>query len=94
MGIQFPRLFYAMLQQIQHCYAAAGAHNAPGLPHGLDGMQGVMQALVEERNIHFAIADGKRFEIAQAVIEVRNSKAGSQARLSLFDWRGISELKL
>ena len=76
-GVQFARLFKAVLDEIEDDDAAAGGENARRLCEGALGVQRVVQRLREEDQIDFAVGDGNLFHVAEAVVDVLHSVAES-----------------
>ena len=63
-GVHLARLFEAMLQQVHDDDAAAGFQNPPGFLDRLLRMQRVVQALVQQREVDFAVGERQFFQIA------------------------------
>ena len=79
-GVEFAGLLEAVLEEVEDDDASAGARDPKCFAHGAGGLLRVVQRLAEKGEVHFAIGDGRGFEIAEAVFEIGEAVLRGDAR--------------
>ena len=62
-----------MLHQVQNDDSPSRLENAPGLGNRALRMQGVMQGLAEQHEVHGSVVNGYGFKIALAILQCRQA---------------------
>src|SRR5436305_8282439 len=78
-----------MTQEVENQDAAAGLENPESLRDGSFWMHRVMQRLTKEGDIDLSISDRNRFDIAEAVLEIRNAMFSREIHTELDHLRRI-----
>lgn len=83
-GVEFAGLFEGMALEVEDDDAAAGLQYTKGFVDGLLGVEGVVERLAEEGQVHGGVGEGKFFEVAELELHVFDAGAAGDA-VGVFD---------